>query len=71
VRRDLIPALKGQLYHRICTKIYLGKNVTWCKHLKIQIRAIQIIDYLVYIKVQWTSNMTGIVRSHTPHSVVN
>jgi hypothetical protein len=38
---------------------------------KIQIRAVQIIDYLVYMKVQRTSNLTDIVCSHTPHSSVN
>jgi len=33
----------------------------------IQIRAIQISDYLVYIKFQWTSNLTDIMCPHAPH----
>ena len=36
----------------------------------IQIRAVQIIDYLVYVKVQRTSNLTDMC-SHTPYSTVN
>lgn len=36
----------------------------------IQIRAVQIIDYLVYMKVQRTSNLADMC-SHTPHSTVN
>ena len=35
--------------------------------LKIQIRAIQISDYLVYIKVQRTSNLTDIMCPRAPH----
>ena len=37
----------------------------------IEIRTIQIVDYLVYIKVQWTSDLTEIVCPHAAHSTVN
>jgi len=37
----------------------------------IQIRAVQIIDYLVCMKVQRSSNLTDIMCSHTPHSTLN
>ena len=37
----------------------------------IEISTIQIIDYLVYIKVQWTSELTDIVCPHAAHSAVN
>jgi len=50
-------------------------NATWQKRMllgaNIQIRAFQISDNLVYIKVQRTSNLTEIMCPHVPHWTVN
>jgi len=46
------------LFHRICKKCVVARMLL---DVKIQIRAIQISDYLVYIKVQRTSNLTDIM----------